>query len=75
MCWKYEDLYEDGHCLDLVWDDLYDTGEPTIMSVLKERAGIEFVGNPEMEFYALLSSWHERGIIKPRPVSDAPDNK
>ena len=65
MCWKYEGLY-DGHCLDLVWEDLYDTKEPTIISVLEDRVGVEFVDDPRQEFYALLESWHERGIIRPK---------
>jgi len=61
MCWEKEDKYD--KCFDHVWGLNVDDG---IKDLLIE-AGVEFINEEtcKVQFFELLSSWHEKGMIKP----------
>lgn len=61
MCWQYEDKY--NNCFDHVWQMFVDDGVVDIL----EANGVEFVDKEKckVEFFNLLTAWHEKGLIKP----------
>lgn len=63
MCWEKEDEYK-GMCFDHVWGLNVDDGVKDILGY----AGVEIV-NPDKaktDFFALLSLWHNEGVIRPQ---------
>lgn len=65
MCLKYEDEY--SGCFDYLFID-DGSGNDIITLLGKYGATIKNWQTVHDEFYALLESWHERGIMKPKEV-------
>lgn len=65
MCLKYEDEY--AGCFDYLF---FPMGGNNSLAELLGYYGAELTDEKIVhdEFYALLESWHERGIMKPKEV-------
>lgn len=69
MCWKYENKYH-GYCFDNFDQDITPASElMNLPDILSQYYGVKIVDFDQWahELWALMDSWHERGIIKPMP--------
>jgi hypothetical protein len=68
MCWEREKEYDDD-CFDFLWNDYELFDGNSIVSLLKgwnvKFETHEIEQKAKLDFFKLLSHWHDQGIIKP----------
>ena len=66
MCWIKEFEYGNKMCFDYIWNPWHPEDFGVVPGL--EVAGVEIIDENKCrnEFFDLLTSWHDRGLIKPK---------